>query len=133
MTLRAFRLTGVGREQALDLLHVHADVQGVVEEESAITVWLATGMPALDVAGLRVEELPAAVANATATGLERDRAIAVADDLLVRPPSVFVKSLVLKRGFVDGWRGVVIAAMAAYTDWLKYWRLLRQPRRGGAA
>jgi hypothetical protein len=27
-------------------------------------------------------------------------------DLLVRPPAVFVKSLVLKLGFVDGWRGV---------------------------
>lgn len=50
-------------------------------------------------------------------------------DLLVRPPSVFVKSLVLKLGFLDGWRGFVIAAMAAYTDWKKYWRLLWQPRR----
>lgn len=52
-------------------------------------------------------------------------------DLLVRPPAVFVKSLLLKRGFLDGWRGFVIAAMAAYTDWKKYWRLLRLPR--GAA
>ncbi len=50
-------------------------------------------------------------------------------DLLVRPPSVFVKSLVVKRGFLDGWRGFVIAAMAAYTDWKKYWRLWRLPRR----
>ncbi len=47
-------------------------------------------------------------------------------DLLVRPPAVFVKSLVLKRGFLDGWRGFVIAAMAFYYDWLKYWRLLAQ-------
>lgn len=53
-------------------------------------------------------------------------------DLLVRPPSVFVKSLVLKLGFLDGWRGFVIAAMAAYTDWKKYWRLWRLPRRGAA-
>jgi len=52
-------------------------------------------------------------------------------DLLVRPPAVFIKSLVLKLGFLDGWRGFVIAAMAAYTDWRKYWRLLRLPR--GAA
>ncbi|MCR9247636.1 MAG: glycosyltransferase family 2 protein [bacterium] len=51
-------------------------------------------------------------------------------DLLVRPPAVFVKSLVLKRGFLDGWRGFVVAAMAAYTDWKKYWRLLWQPRPG---
>jgi hypothetical protein len=49
-------------------------------------------------------------------------------DLLVRPPSVLVKSLVVKRGFLDGWRGFVIAGMAAYTDWKKYWRLLRLRR-----
>ena len=49
-------------------------------------------------------------------------------DLLVRPPAVFVKSLLLKLGFLDGWRGFVIAAMAAYTDWKKYWRLLWLPR-----
>lgn len=56
-------------------------------------------------------------------------------DLLVRPPAVFVKSLVLKLGVLDGWRGLVVAAMAAYTDWRKYWRLWRTPRaaRGGAA
>ena len=51
-------------------------------------------------------------------------------DLLVRPPAVFVKSLVLKLGFLDGWRGFVIAAMAAYTDAKKYWRLWRRGRRG---
>lgn len=55
-------------------------------------------------------------------------------DLLVRPPAVFVKSLVLKLGVLDGWRGLVVAAMAAYGDWRKYWRLWRTPRaaRGGA-
>ena len=53
-------------------------------------------------------------------------------DLLVRPPSVFVKSLVVKLGVLDGWRGVVCAALAAWHDWLKYWRLARLPRRGGA-
>jgi glycosyltransferase involved in cell wall biosynthesis len=46
-------------------------------------------------------------------------------DLLVRPVAVFTKSLVIKRGFLDGWRGLVIAALAAWYDWLKYWRLLR--------
>jgi len=50
-------------------------------------------------------------------------------DLLVRPPAVFVKSLLLKLGFLDGWRGLLVATMAAYADWKKYWRLLRQPRR----
>ncbi|HEU4418298.1 MAG TPA: glycosyltransferase family 2 protein [Planctomycetota bacterium] len=54
-------------------------------------------------------------------------------DLLVRPPAVFVKSLVLRLGFLDGWRGFVGAAMAAYTDWKKYWRLWRLPRSGSGA
>jgi glycosyltransferase involved in cell wall biosynthesis len=54
-------------------------------------------------------------------------------DLLVRPPAVAFKSLVLKLGCLDGWRGFVIAGMAAYTDWKKYWRLWRLPRSGGAA
>ena len=49
-------------------------------------------------------------------------------DLLVRPPAVFVKSFFVKRGFLDGRRGFLIAVMAAYTDWKKYWRLLRLPR-----
>jgi len=48
-------------------------------------------------------------------------------DVIVRPPAVFVKSLVLKLGFLDGWRGFVVAAMAAYTDWKKYWRLIHMP------
>ncbi len=46
-------------------------------------------------------------------------------DLLIRPVAVAVKSYILKRGFLDGWRGIVIAGMAAYYDFLKYWRLLR--------
>ncbi|MBK8980130.1 MAG: glycosyltransferase family 2 protein [Planctomycetes bacterium] len=49
-------------------------------------------------------------------------------DLMVRPPAVFVKSLLLKRGFLDGWRGVLIATMAFYYDWLKYARLRRLSR-----
>ena len=50
-------------------------------------------------------------------------------DLLVRPPAVVIKSLVLKLGFLDGWRGFLIAGMAAYGDWKKYWRLMHTPRR----
>ena len=54
-------------------------------------------------------------------------------DLLVHPPSVFVKALLLKRGILDGWRGVVAAAMAAYADWKKYGRLwlISRGRSGG--
>ena len=51
-------------------------------------------------------------------------------DLLVRPPAVFLKSLVLKRGFLDGWRGLLVATLAGYYDWLKYWRLLRHKGDG---
>lgn len=46
-------------------------------------------------------------------------------DLLLRPPAVAIKSLILKRGFLDGWRGFLIAGMACYYDFLKYWRLRR--------
>lgn len=51
-------------------------------------------------------------------------------DLLVRPPAVFVKSLLLKLGFLDGWRGLLVGSMAAYTDWKKYWRLMWARTRG---
>ncbi|HEB54225.1 MAG TPA: glycosyltransferase family 2 protein [bacterium] len=56
-------------------------------------------------------------------------------DLLVRPPAVLVKSLLLKHGLLDGWRGLVVAWMAAVTDWKKYRRLmaLTRGRRGEEA
>lgn len=50
-------------------------------------------------------------------------------DLLLRPPAVFGKSLFLKLGLRDGWRGVLVAAMAFYYDWLKYWRLRGEWKR----
>ncbi|MEZ5965589.1 MAG: glycosyltransferase family 2 protein [Planctomycetota bacterium] len=50
-------------------------------------------------------------------------------DQLLRPSAVFAKSLFLKLGIRDGWRGVLIAAMAFYYDWLKYWRLRAEWRR----
>jgi hypothetical protein len=40
-----------------------------------------------------------------------------------------VKSLVLKRGFLDGWRGFVIAGLSGYYDWLKYRRLRQEWKR----
>jgi glycosyltransferase involved in cell wall biosynthesis len=44
-------------------------------------------------------------------------------DRLVRPPAVFCKSLLLKLGFLDGWRGLAQAATSAHYVWLKYRRL----------
>lgn len=111
MSLRAYRLRGRAAAQALDWLHVHADVRGAVEADAPaaaradaeadacaeadaraeaeveITVWLAGPLPPLPFA-LQVDELPAAIANQQASGREGDRAILVADDLLVRPPWV---------------------------------------------
>jgi len=106
--LRAFRLVGRGAARALDRLHVHADVRGALEEDGAVTVWRRGPLPPFARRGVRVAELPAARANATATGRERDRAIRVADDLLVRPPWVRAPrrftgiELVVPRGMAFG-------------------------------
>jgi ribosomal protein L11 methylase PrmA len=107
-TLRAFCLIGPDAVQALDWLHVHGDVRGALEADSEITVWLPGALPSLPFAALTVRELPADLANATATGLERDAAILVQPDLLVRPPWVarpadFVGvELVVPRGMAFG-------------------------------
>lgn len=55
-------------------------------------------------------------------------------DFCVRPAAVFVKSLVLKVGFLDGWRGFAVAWTSAHYTWLKYRRLraLAQAARRGA-
>jgi glycosyltransferase involved in cell wall biosynthesis len=52
-------------------------------------------------------------------------------DLLTHPPAHFFKSLVLRRGFLDGWRGFVLASIGAFYVFLKYaklWELERAPR-----
>ncbi len=87
--LRAFVLDGEDAAAALDWLHVHADLDGVLEgDDGSVTVWLQGGLPELPFAALAVRELPIAPADWTITGLEHDAAIRVADDLLVRPPWV---------------------------------------------
>jgi glycosyltransferase involved in cell wall biosynthesis len=53
-------------------------------------------------------------------------------DRLVRPPAVFCKSLLLKLGFLDGWRGLVQAATSAHYVWLKYRRLAALARAAQA-
>jgi hypothetical protein len=45
--------------------------------------------------------------------------------LVLAPPLVFLKSLVLQRGFLDGWRGLVIAYMGARYVFLREFRILR--------
>ncbi len=87
-TVRAFELSGEGAAGALDWLHVHADVLGALEGEHTITVWLAGALPPLPKAGVTVRELAFDPAAPAVTGLEHDAPIAVAPDLLVRPPWV---------------------------------------------
>ncbi|MCR9246384.1 MAG: 50S ribosomal protein L11 methyltransferase [bacterium] len=88
MTLRGYQLAGPDLRAALDWLYVHADVTGVVEAEDAgsATVYLAAPLPELPFPDLEVREV--VVETTTQTGLEDDRAIVVAKDLLVRPPWV---------------------------------------------
>jgi glycosyltransferase involved in cell wall biosynthesis len=44
-------------------------------------------------------------------------------DLLFRPPARFARMYLFQLGFLDGWRGLVIAGMAAAYVFLKYARL----------
>lgn len=44
-------------------------------------------------------------------------------DLLVRPPLRFLKGYFLKRGFLDGWHGLVVAGISAFGVFLKYAKL----------
>ena len=56
-------------------------------------------------------------------------------DLVLRPPARFLRAYLLKRGFLDGVPGFVIAAATAFHVFLKYaklWELDRVSRRRGA-
>lgn len=44
-------------------------------------------------------------------------------DLVLRPGVRFLRSYVLKRGFLDGWRGLLIASLAAHYGRMKYAKL----------
>jgi len=44
-------------------------------------------------------------------------------DIVLRPPVRFFKFYVLKRGFLDGWRGLLMAYLAAHYVRLKYAKL----------
>jgi ribosomal protein L11 methylase PrmA len=86
--LRAYVIRGETRAEALDWLHVHCEVQGVLEEDESVTVWIASALPDLPQQGLAIHEIPVAPADLARTGLEDDTAILVAEDVLVRPPWV---------------------------------------------
>jgi len=87
--LRAFELAGPAAAAALDWLHVHCDLAGALErDDGAVQVWLHGALPALPAIAVTVRELPVHAADFEVTGLEHDRPILVAADLLVRPPWV---------------------------------------------
>jgi glycosyltransferase involved in cell wall biosynthesis len=57
-------------------------------------------------------------------------------DLVVRPPARFLRMYVLRRGFLDGGRGFVLASVGAFYVFLKYaklWERSRAARSGGEA
>ena len=52
-------------------------------------------------------------------------------DLLFRPPARFFRGLILKGGWLDGWRGFLIARMCAKEVWMKYRNLQRLWQQDG--
>lgn len=85
---RCYELRGADAADALDWLHVHADVLGVHEADDALVVWLAAELPTMPFRAVQGREVAIDRAAAPITGLEHDAAIPVAPDLLVRPPWV---------------------------------------------
>ena len=85
-SIRAWALSGPGAEAALDWLHVHAAVRGVHEADGELTVYLVGEPPPLPLPSVTMREV--AVDDRPITGLEHDRVIVVAGDLIVRPPWV---------------------------------------------
>lgn len=53
-------------------------------------------------------------------------------DLLLRPPARFLRAYLLKRGFLDGAPGLVVAALTAVHVFLKYAKLWELQRRSDA-
>ena len=51
--------------------------------------------------------------------------------MLVSPPATFLKLFVLRGGFLDGTRGLVISAGSAYSTLLKYAKLWERSRETG--
>jgi glycosyltransferase involved in cell wall biosynthesis len=52
-------------------------------------------------------------------------------DLALRPPARFLRSYLLQAGFLDGWRGLLLASLAAHYVRLKYAKLWLRAGRPG--
>jgi len=56
-----------------------------------------------------------------------------AGHLLVHPPAAFLRSFVLRRGFLDGSAGLLVSILSAGAVFLKFaklWEIERQEARG---
>jgi hypothetical protein len=67
-----------------------------------------------------------------AQGLAERGRRARATDLVLRPAVRFLRFYVLKRGFLLGWKGLLLATLAAHYVHLKYAKLL-VIQRGGSS
>jgi glycosyltransferase involved in cell wall biosynthesis len=68
-----------------------------------------------------------------AHGLQQRGRRARVSDLVLHPCARFLKFYVLKAGFLDGWRGLLLAYLAAHYVRLKYAKLLALQRAGTSA
>jgi len=59
----------------------------------------------------------------TAEELHKEGRRARISDLLLRPPLRFLGFYIVRRGFLDGWRGLLLAYLAAHYVWLRYAKL----------
>ena len=66
-----------------------------------------------------------------ASGLAADGRRGRLVDLVLRPPARFLRSYLLQAGFLDGWRGLLLASLAAHYVRLKYAKLWLRTRRTG--
>jgi len=53
--------------------------------------------------------------------------------LCLRPPARFLRMYVLRAGFLDGWRGLVVSGIGAFYVFLKYAKLRERARGDGEA
>lgn len=68
-------------------------------------------------------------ATTMAEELHKQGRRAHAVDLVLRPPLRFLDFYVRRRGFLDGWRGLLLAHLAAHYVWLRYAKLWLMDRR----
>ncbi len=74
-----------------------------------------------------IDRYTTTMANGLAAQGRRARLV----DLALRPPARFARSYLLQAGFLDGWRGLLLASLAAHYVRLKYAKLWLRAQRPG--